>query len=738
MSEENKKSKIGAWLFSALTGGIVFLKISVLTGDVKQGAIAGILGFLAIGLIASRLQSHHIWVHKSTNYIAAAISAIICFEYRSQEITPLETVLLIGVFYALYFVKLRLSPRESTNPKGQRPWPTNALVLSFGIGTGHTIIDSSFGITGSILIMAATGLAVGSSNRESLKDENVEGKEDKTGKSHPWTNKTINKRGYLPYLGLGLLGILASWRWDFLHWVEGSSFHWAYYSGPAMEYMSAGRYASPNQYSGIAVAIASTISRNGWTGIYTFQAILYSIVVGCIAWLGSKKKSSLAVVAAFITVLLFADPGSVGPQAFPSSGLMRFMPAVLFVGLQLWLSETPKEKRTKITKIVATSLFLISVAWSAESLICTVAAITIASGWAISYSLARYINEKIIKRNKDNQTCREVSGQRKQSETGIEIVALLAGLSIAIVGACAWYGLINLDYAINYVSKRHGWTEPKGWITLIPLYYLLAWISYIIIGRPRRIVSNILLIMPAGMCMAYISYRPVSNNITACLAVGTMVAMSGIAIHRGNIKAEKRELSKSNIQESENETAIKGCQNFFVGSIAILSIVQVGNIQKIYSASSKGFPWQLQGEIACNDGDQKVRRIANELGLEYTGLKKGSTAIVLLSLNAHSKNLGICHIDNEGNQYFPLFMQPAQLYLDPLPEQKSKELIQKLIEKRHIKKIILISDEKASEILLLNNITMRMGDKYKASAIPIKTSLGRNLNFTYTILTEKN
>jgi len=187
-----------------------------------------------------------------------------------------------------------------------------------------------------------------------------------SGLSTDWTSRS---RVRLVRFIFVCLAFLLAIRIDGLR-AAGSWFHVAYFSG-VVESVKAGGvllWDTPSQYGFLNLLIPSLIpSLEAEQSLLIFQAaLLFLIPCAVFITLWDESKSIVGVFLGFCYLLLmhFMNPALMGPQAFPSSSVMRFGPSVIVLLLVSKLCTRKNGVRINLTSVFVSVALL----WSFESL----------------------------------------------------------------------------------------------------------------------------------------------------------------------------------------------------------------------------------------------------------------------------------------------------------------------------------------------------------------------------------
>ena len=139
----------------------------------------------------------------------------------------------------------------------------------------------------------------------------------------------------LGYLVLIVSFSIFSFRTDVLSY-SSPVLHWSYFTGPTYELNFQNYSETLSQYSLFFSVLAKTISPNPFYSVWLLQAVLLNLVFFMGIWVTRASQYSLTIAYLFAALLLFIDPSTVGPQAYPSSSVVRFFPFYFCVFVYLF------------------------------------------------------------------------------------------------------------------------------------------------------------------------------------------------------------------------------------------------------------------------------------------------------------------------------------------------------------------------------------------------------------------
>ncbi len=498
--------------------------------------------------------------------------------------------------------------------------------------------------------------------------------------------------------------IISSFRKDFLDWASGSLFHWFYFVGPVAEYQAGGGLETLNQYSQGALLLASKFSESPWYAFYSFQVFLYLFTIISFLLISlNRNKSTKILFACLGFLVLFSDPSSVGPQAFPSSGLLRFFPLIVW---SIYFSIESIELTNKIffkkiqiflKNIILSMGLLVSFLWSGEMLICSCIAISVV---LIHNYGSKFLNLSGLLFSK------LIIFKNKKFLVQIFIILLISILIFYLFkqNTTIENSIFNqlISYPFSYINKNYGWYKPGAWITIAPLYTLLGLCS-IVIFTNKSLVKKVAFISCVGLVFGYVSYRPVSNNITAMLPTSLILITSFFS--------QKIIFKTPGKDEGFNiSNLIKPFRSIVFSLAGTSALLQFSNFERlnqiisISSGISRGeFKYMGGIELArfpnCEFGDEALSNLIKDENL-MRDIRESKMGISFIGYNSsYLFELGNCH-KYKGKRYQPLVFQPSQLYLPPLEKKNSRLAIKNMLDKRRFKKILFISliDDEKSKI----------------------------------------
>lgn len=702
LSQSKDAVLVGSFLISLEIGTIAALWIGQVINEVK---VAAAIATASAALVAIMIRMHRRWVFRAVNSrrwmaVRIALSTATCILLAGQAINKVWAIIACISYWVVIGTGKSLERWQSrATPKSNSLSYLGPLMLvtSFGLAVGHTVKDGTAGIAGS-LIFVLSG-AAGATIMGALPSGWKQIDDASRGKRENFQSVVL--------ACCYILLVIACWRSDFLTWAEGSAFHWSYFAGPANEYQTNAWYLAANQYSPLITFLSSLISGNTWRGIYVVQASLYTAVVLGVASLTWGQAWMARIVGLSLCyLLLFADPGGVGPQAFPSSGLMRFFPIYIYSAAIASANksdhndiENANRNRDKIVRILQYLALFVGFSWSAESWLALSAGFAIV---AVRYALDKLILQGPIFSAWSKRESTQLSThryilhvrQRNESLSFFPIILFWLLGFVAIGGTSA--------YPLSYMAKRYGWVEPQGWITLSVILCACSCLQVVLLDRGKVILRSTFLIAGVAMTTGYVSYRPVSNNITAILPALTILVVSFAYRNSQDYQSGK-------LYQRVSRIGI----GFLMGSITSMVFLQILGLGALVESLRKSAkqPFDLSS-AACTRGDESLARITSKLGIDINQIRQGTSKLSVLDSNGFNLNTGLCHSHNR-RSYHPLVLQPPQLYLDPLSPALASARIRDLLEVRDVERLYLIVRDDVASRIMLPKVVSRIPHEWK-------------------------
>jgi hypothetical protein len=697
------------WVTRALLGSLVYLLVAKTTSDLKAGLIAGVSAFVVI----DKIGKFRIYIESPGNKgglinLVLGFLVVIAFGGNLAQIIGYATALMAGTALTVRQIKLMWEGHFLCIL-------TLVLVTSCSLAIGHTINGYPGNLPLGYPYMLVTGIIFGFTYRNIWQSRSDLQRE----------NRSFSKyASNIAFVAILTIFTLLCWRTDTFDWVDGSLYHWAYFTGPASEYRSPAGLASANQYSTIAIYLASLISHNPWRGVYIIQSTLYTLVTAGAAIIGWKKDGNIKLlILAGLFLLLLSDPGSVGPQSFPSSGLMRFFPVYLYIyGILVNINQTSEaigSSKGLVLKVARyltlLSALIVGALWSPESLACIIAS-TVCCLIIVFWRKTTTKNLYSI----FNIDAYRYKPQHMLLAFIIAILVLFAGLAAAHL-----LNTTDVSYALNYTYKRYGWINPSAWLyTLPPFLTCLVVIEYILRSGGRRFCTSAMLLAGSGLILAYVAYRPVSNNVTVTIPV--MVAICGAVITVGLNDPLKTDIDfRSRLEISQ----LIGLSTLVLSLSAFLLAIQQVKLKEVFSGNPIRRQDLLEEDI-CGRNNANISSINSQLSRFDVHLGKG-TGIVPISKDGFIDKLGSCFKDMNGEIY-PLVLQPPQLYLEPLDILQAKDKINIVVGKRGIKTLVILYRDDKFELQWRRELLQRIPSSFK-NVETDRLSLG-NIEYMYDVV----
>jgi hypothetical protein len=211
-------------------------------------------------------------------------------------------------------------------------------------------------------------------------------------------------------------------------------YHWGFWVAPVESIRQGGwlLWDVPSQYGFLSVLLPSLLpTANGWEAIYLFQAGLYVVtaiaIYVSIASLRSGIVPRLLALAFTATAYFFRPrtfPLIIPAQDTPAGGPMRFFWCYAMLLVIVWKYNRGDRVRDRTFAIVGSTVWLVSVAWSAESAIYTTVA------WAAAYTvflLQRFFAARTSDSSSGNR------GRNLAAGFAIPIIAIVVGIAVVTV-----------------------------------------------------------------------------------------------------------------------------------------------------------------------------------------------------------------------------------------------------------------------------------------------------------------
>ena len=486
--------------------------------DVKISGLAAAITSSILVFANLKSESWNIFQSKHNLLISKIIFilSIFCCYFFSYKI-GFNDKLLPVLFFVLGYLLTNFLSGKVFSDKLFNINTSLSLIILYGLSIGHTFAGSYLKELASYSVMFLGGIF---SNIFYISSD----KELKLNLKKSFFLGTIWKIVSLTFFSFLIISVF---RIDFLDWVHGSLFHWFYFVGPLSEYQAGGGLETLNQYSQGALLLASKFSESPWYAFYSFQVFIYIFTISSFALILFNKNKKVKILFACLGfLLLFSDPSSVGPQSFPSSGLLRFFPLVVW---SIYFCLQSIEQTNKIylkniqiiiKKIILLVGLLVSFLWSGEMFICTLIAITIVLTYTYGKSFLNHLKNFIIK---------FINKKNKKFYLQFLVLSLFAVLLILFVNQKIEFEYNFLfqffSYPFNYINKSYGWYEPGAWITISPLYTLLGFCS-IVIFTNKSLIQKIAFIAFTGFVLGYVATK--ASNAPSVKPLFTTVNASSV------------------------------------------------------------------------------------------------------------------------------------------------------------------------------------------------------------------
>ena len=546
-------------------------------------------------------------------------------------------------------------------------------ILFLGILTGHGVRDSihSHIITYSVIGVLSSYLLVS----QNLITEKVISSNIKIFPPFLKNLENFTKKSILIYVILIILFLFFSLRTDVLEYAS-PVLHWAYFTGPTYEIGFQNIFLTLSQYSLMFNLLASKISPNPHFSVWLGQAVLLNLIFLMGIFMCSKNKYIFIVPLSLAILILFVDPSSVGPQAYPSSSVVRFFPFYLMVFSYVIISANPNSIKSKIILI---STILFAMIWSSLSLL------SLATSLIMLVSLKSIVNFLNYNNYKDKFV-------NFFKETKFHLLLILLVLSIIIFLAFNTY---IFDHQFYYVSTRYGWHSSGSiWVTAPLLFATVMIIRNILIKKDPYIF---LLAMPLIASFAYYSYRPLSHNLLAVfpLIFFTLLAMQ---ISKRQKKDNIKVLDKNNI----GERLKKNISIIFIIFAVVSLTFQIPNKKETpfsiinitennFNGLSNIFFSIPDPDKVCKDNEKKYKYFLKNFYSKYENYEKVDIPFIVLADFFEVSSFGSCFIDEKNNSKQRRIFYTSPLYNDPLPRVYSKKLINKYISRHSVKEFFVLT-----------------------------------------------
>jgi hypothetical protein len=297
-------------------------------------------------------------------------------------------------------------------------------------------------------------------------------------------------------------------------------YHWSFWVGPVESIRQGGwlLWDVPSQYGFLSVLLPSLLpAANGWEAIYLFQAALYVVTaIAIYVAIASLRPGIIPRLVAFgftATAYFFRPrtfPLIIPAQDTPAGGPLRFFWCYAMLLVIAWKYYRGDKVRDRTFAIVGTVVWVLSVAWSAESAIYTTVA------WAAAYSVF------LLQGFFASKSSDAASTKRTRN--------LIAGFALPIVA-------IVIGIAVVTVIYKAGNGHAPDWRSYYE-YALLFSAGYSALpADPRGAVWYlvVLFIVASGIVVRFLTREPASPKLFVAVgAWGTIWAISSYFVSRSH------------------------------------------------------------------------------------------------------------------------------------------------------------------------------------------------------------
>ncbi len=600
---------------------------------------------------------------------------IFAIEIRKTPGMPIANLMsLLSIIFVICALQLRYFNNKSRQESLDTVIEYSIYYILFlGILTGHTVRDSTHS---HIIFYSIIGVV----SSYFLASQNLFIKKiiSYITKRLPTFLKNLNniqKNSFLMYLFFIVLFLFFSFRTDILDYAS-PVLHWVYFTGPTYEIGFQNIFLTLSQYSLLFNVLASKISLNPYFSVWLGQAILLNLIFLMGIFICRKIKYIFIVLLSLAILILFADPSSVGPQAYPSSSVIRFFPFYLMVFSYIIISDDPNSIKSK--SILISTIF-VAMLWSSLSILSLIASLIMLVSLrsiVIFLSYNKY-KDKLINFFKE-----------------VKFHFLL----IILVSTIIAFLVINtyiFDFQFYYVSTGYGWHSSGSiWVTAPLLFATVFIIHRILIKKDPYIFF---LAMPLIASFAYYSYRPLSHNITAVtpLIFFTLLAMQ---ISKKQ-KKDTDEVSKKNII---GDKLLKNISISFIILALVSFAFQIPNkkespfsiiniTQNNLNGLSNTFFSISNPEKICRDNEKNYKRFLENFYSKYENYEKIDMPFIILADFYEVPSFGNCFIDEKNNSIQRRIFYSSAVYNPPFPRDVSKKLIGNYIARHNIKEFFVIT-----------------------------------------------
>ncbi len=297
-------------------------------------------------------------------------------------------------------------------------------------------------------------------------------------------------------------------------------YHWSFWVGPVESIRQGGwlLWDVPSQYGFLSVFLPSLLpTANGWESIYLFQAGLYLVTAIAIYVAIASLRPGIVpriVAFAFTATAYFFRPRTfpliIPAQDTPAGGPMRFFWCYAMLGVLVWKYYRGDKVRDRTFAIVGCTVWLVSVAWSAESAIYTTVA------WAAAYTVF------LLQRFFAARSSGPASEHRVRN--------LIAGFAVPILA-------IVIGIAVVTVIYKAGDGHAPDWKSYYEYALLFSGGYSALPADPRGAVWYlvVLFIIASGIVVRFLSRDPASPKLVVAVgAWGTIWAISSYFVSRSH------------------------------------------------------------------------------------------------------------------------------------------------------------------------------------------------------------
>lgn len=626
------------------------------------------------------------------------LSFVIIFSYEISK-TPGMPIPGIMNYLAFVFLICCLQLRYlNGNPKR----PSLDIVIEYsiyymmflGILTGHGVRDS---IQSHIIFYSIIGVL----SSYLLASDNLKIREfaSNTPEKLTYILKKLtffSQKRSITYIFLIIGFIFFSFRTDVLEYAS-PVLHWAYFTGPTYEIGFQNFFSTLSQYSMTFNLLMSKISPNPHFSVWLGQAVLLNLIFLMGLLLCRKSKYIFSLPFSFAILVLFVDPSSVGPQAYPSSSVVRFFPFYMMVFSYALISN---KSDSLISKIIFVTSILLALTWSSLTILSLATAIIMLIGIRFLVNFLNHHN--YIERFKFFY-----------KETSLHLlIVIVVLLIITMLGIYTYV----FDHQYYYVSTRYGWHSSGSiWVTAPLLFVTVMIIRHILINRDPY---AFLLAMPVIASFAYYSYRPLSHNLLAIfpLLFFTLIAMQSSGKGKELESNEDNKTYKRLIRNITISLAIFGIVSFSFQipnkketPFSIINITQ----NNINGLSNKFFSVLNPSEV-CKKNELRYREFLSDFYSKFKSAEKTDIPFVVLADFFEVSSFGSCFVDEKGSSIQRRIFYTSPLYNAPLPLSYSKVLIENYLINHKVKEFfVLTSSHNIHAKNYFNSFISQLPKEYK-------------------------